>query len=124
MVLKPYRVVQLLQRHSIQAKMDEFESAASAAGYEDVRYQLSDQNAGRYNEASKYILAFSRRLFPRIPARLSVASMYYRDLFTFQAGITVGYQEKPCLNPKDKECPNTAPNKNSSHVSKYGEEID
>lgn len=34
-----------------------------------------------------------------------------------QAGITSGYQEKPCLNPKDRECPDTAPNKNSTRVS-------
>ncbi|XP_013100267.1 protein patched [Stomoxys calcitrans] len=30
-----------------------------------------------------------------------------------RAAITSGYTEKPCLNPKDPECPETAPNKNS-----------
>ncbi|KAK9889338.1 hypothetical protein WA026_004613 [Henosepilachna vigintioctopunctata] len=32
-----------------------------------------------------------------------------------RAGITSGYQEKPCLNPVDDDCPNTAPNVNSTH---------
>lgn len=31
-----------------------------------------------------------------------------------RAGITTAYQEKPCLNPKDPDCPITAPNQNSS----------
>ncbi|XP_022907743.1 protein patched [Onthophagus taurus] len=35
------------------------------------------------------------------------------DLFR-RGGITTGYQEKPCLNPKDPECPKTAPNFNST----------
>ena len=30
-----------------------------------------------------------------------------------RAAITSGYTEKPCLNPKDVQCPETAPNKNS-----------
>ena len=33
-----------------------------------------------------------------------------------QAGITSGYQEKPCLNPFDPDCPATAPNKESRQV--------
>lgn len=41
------------------------------------------------------------------------------DFGTFEqymkrAAITTGYTEKPCLNPKDPQCPETAPNKNSS----------
>nr|KAI8754123.1 protein patched-like protein 1-like [Biomphalaria glabrata] len=36
-----------------------------------------------------------------------------RDAFQ-RAGITTGYQEKPCLNPKDLDCPKTAANYNSS----------
>ncbi|KAK3783201.1 hypothetical protein RRG08_046993 [Elysia crispata] len=35
------------------------------------------------------------------------------DVF-HRAGITTAYQEKPCLNPKDPECPKTAPNFNGS----------
>lgn len=31
--------------------------------------------------------------------------------FMKRAGIGTGYQEKPCLDPKDPECPITAPNK-------------
>lgn len=34
----------------------------------------------------------------------------------FQAGISSGYQEKPCLDPSDPECPSTAPNKLSQQV--------
>ena len=33
-----------------------------------------------------------------------------------QAGITKGYQEKPCLDPSEQDCPKTAPNKNSGKV--------
>jgi patched 1 protein len=36
----------------------------------------------------------------------------------FQAGITTGYQEKPCLNPFDPDCPSTAPNRESRKVRK------
>jgi hypothetical protein len=36
----------------------------------------------------------------------------------FQAGISSGYQEKPCLDPGDPECPATAPNKLSGQVSR------
>ncbi|KAK6617228.1 hypothetical protein RUM44_005559 [Polyplax serrata] len=39
-----------------------------------------------------------------------------------RAGVSTGYQEKPCLNPKDPECPNTAPNKNG-HVPDVGAEL-
>ncbi|KAG1667437.1 Protein patched 1 [Nymphon striatum] len=34
--------------------------------------------------------------------------------FMKQAGITSAFQEKPCLNPFDPECPTSAPNKNST----------
>ncbi|XP_072401810.1 protein patched [Diabrotica undecimpunctata] len=40
-----------------------------------------------------------------------------------RAGITTGYQEKPCLNPKDPECPDTAPNKNHTHPPDIGAEL-
>lgn len=33
-----------------------------------------------------------------------------------RAGITNGYQSKPCLDPQDPECPMTAPNKQSQTV--------
>lgn len=36
------------------------------------------------------------------------------------AGITTGYTEKPCLNPKDTQCPNSAPNKNSNTPTDIG----
>lgn len=34
-----------------------------------------------------------------------------------RAAISTGYTEKPCLNPKDSLCPDTAPNKKSQQVS-------
>nr|XP_029724560.1 protein patched-like [Aedes albopictus] len=33
-----------------------------------------------------------------------------------RAGIGTGYTEKPCLNPKDKQCPETAPNKKNQQT--------
>lgn len=39
-------------------------------------------------------------------------------VFVFQAGITSAYQEKPCLDPTDPECPLSAPNKNLTQVRK------
>ncbi|XP_049539908.1 LOW QUALITY PROTEIN: protein patched [Anopheles darlingi] len=37
-----------------------------------------------------------------------------------RAGISTGYTEKPCLNPKDKQCPDTAPNKLTGQVPDVG----
>ncbi|XP_071877009.1 protein patched isoform X1 [Bombus fervidus] len=40
-----------------------------------------------------------------------------------RAGITNGYQSKPCLDPADPECPETAPNKKSQQVPDIGAEL-
>ncbi|XP_060536797.1 protein patched [Cylas formicarius] len=40
-----------------------------------------------------------------------------------RAGITTGYQEKPCLDPHDSECPTTAPNFNSTVPLDIGAEL-
>ncbi|XP_011634801.2 protein patched, partial [Pogonomyrmex barbatus] len=40
-----------------------------------------------------------------------------------RAGITNGYQSKPCLNPADPECPETAPNKISQKEPDVGAEL-
>ncbi|XP_076749448.1 protein patched isoform X4 [Xylocopa sonorina] len=40
-----------------------------------------------------------------------------------RAGITNGYQSKPCLDPTDPECPETAPNKRSQQVPDIGAEL-
>ncbi|PBC33005.1 Protein patched [Apis cerana cerana] len=40
-----------------------------------------------------------------------------------RAGITNGYQSKPCLDPMDPECPETAPNKKSQQVPDIGAEL-
>ncbi|XP_020815064.1 protein patched [Drosophila serrata] len=37
-----------------------------------------------------------------------------------RAAIGSGYMEKPCLNPQNPNCPNTAPNKNSSQPPDVG----
>ena len=34
------------------------------------------------------------------------------------AGISSAYQEKPCIDPNDEDCPDTAPNKQSRQVGK------
>ncbi|KAL0278830.1 UNVERIFIED_CONTAM: hypothetical protein PYX00_000524 [Menopon gallinae] len=39
-----------------------------------------------------------------------------------RAGVSTGYQEKPCLDPRDPECPSTAPNKNGQ-VPDIGAEL-
>ena len=39
------------------------------------------------------------------------------NFYYFQAGINSGYQEKPCLNPYDPDCPASSPNKYSKMVS-------
>jgi len=44
-------------------------------------------------------------------------------LFEIQAGITTAYQEKPCLNPMDEDCPSTAPNKLSKTLPDIGAEL-
>lgn len=40
-----------------------------------------------------------------------------------RAGITSGYTEKPCLDPKDPKCPDTAPNKQSQQTPDIGAEL-
>lgn len=37
-----------------------------------------------------------------------------------QSGISTGYIKKPCLNPADKSCPDTAPNKHSRQAPDIG----
>lgn len=40
-----------------------------------------------------------------------------------RAGISTGYTEKPCLNPNDPLCPDTAPNKHSKQPVDVGAEL-
>ncbi|XP_023246970.1 protein patched [Copidosoma floridanum] len=40
-----------------------------------------------------------------------------------QAGISNGYQSKPCLDPRDPECPDSAPNKKTKQVPDIGAEL-
>jgi len=46
----------------------------------------------------------------------------FRD-FMKRAGINSGYQEKPCLDPHDPRCPETAPNKVSRRTPEVGAEL-
>lgn len=42
------------------------------------------------------------------------------EAYMKRAGISSGYQTKPCLDPTNPDCPKTAPNKQSQQVfSKY-----
>ncbi|XP_071538022.1 protein patched [Panulirus ornatus] len=43
--------------------------------------------------------------------------------FMKRAGITTAYQEKPCLDPSDPLCPETAPNKHSRQAPDVGAEL-
>ena len=46
----------------------------------------------------------------------------FRD-FMKRAGINSGYQEKPCLDPQDPQCPDSAPNKASGLAPDVGAEL-
>lgn len=39
------------------------------------------------------------------------------EAYMKRAGITSAYMKKPCLDPTDAHCPDTAPNKKSGNVS-------
>lgn len=43
--------------------------------------------------------------------------------FMKRAGINAGYQEKPCLDPSDPDCPATAPNRESRRAPDVGAEL-
>lgn len=43
--------------------------------------------------------------------------------FMKRAGITTAYQNKPCLDPKDMNCPSTAPNYHSGMLPDIGSEL-
>ncbi|XP_043484332.1 protein patched isoform X3 [Leptopilina heterotoma] len=45
------------------------------------------------------------------------------EIYMKRAGITYGYQEKPCLNPEDSECPQSAPNKETLLPPDIGTEL-
>ncbi|XP_052102126.1 protein patched homolog 1-like [Mytilus californianus] len=40
-----------------------------------------------------------------------------------EAGITTGYQERPCLDPTETQCPDSAPNKHSGLIPDIGAEL-
>lgn len=63
-----------------------------------------------------------REIVSREGAEHAFSLSYFAD-FMKRAGITTGYQEKPCLDPTDPECPETAPNKHSKEKLDVGAEL-
>ncbi|CAL1543201.1 unnamed protein product, partial [Lymnaea stagnalis] len=55
-------------------------------------------------------------------AKTNIPVNAMRDVFQ-RAGVTTAYQEKPCLNPKDPDCPHTAANYNTSQAPDLGSEF-
>nr|WJJ61139.1 Patched [Patiria miniata] len=51
-----------------------------------------------------------------------IAPESLRDIFN-RTGIGHAYQNRPCLNPQDPECPSTAPNKKSGQVPDIAAEL-
>ncbi|CAD7011873.1 unnamed protein product [Ceratitis capitata] len=51
----------------------------------------------------------------KIPFDFDMVEQYMK-----RAGITAGYTEKPCLDPKSAECPDSAPNKDSQQPPDVG----
>ncbi|KAL4119130.1 hypothetical protein QTP88_011981 [Uroleucon formosanum] len=45
------------------------------------------------------------------------------ETYMKRAGINSGYQDKPCLDPEDPDCPETAPNKKSKKIPDIGAEL-
>ncbi|CAB3986668.1 patched homolog 1-like, partial [Paramuricea clavata] len=45
------------------------------------------------------------------------------DSMLAEAGISHGYLNRPCLDPKDPRCPNSAPNKASKKIPDIGKEL-
>ncbi|XP_017770624.1 PREDICTED: protein patched [Nicrophorus vespilloides] len=64
-----------------------------------------------------------QKLVQRIKQKESNFDYHSLEDYFKRAGISSGYQEKPCLNPKDPACPATAPNHNSSHPVDIGAEL-
>ncbi|XP_066152815.1 protein patched [Euwallacea fornicatus] len=64
-----------------------------------------------------------KQLFENMKSKKLNFDYHSLEDYLKRAGITTGYQDKPCLNPKDPECPPTAPNFNSSHPPDVGDEL-
>ncbi|KAL0850981.1 hypothetical protein ABMA28_006876 [Loxostege sticticalis] len=45
------------------------------------------------------------------------------EAYMKRAGITYAYMKKPCLDPTDPQCPETAPNKKSGHIPDVAAEL-
>ncbi|KAF7287732.1 protein patched [Rhynchophorus ferrugineus] len=63
------------------------------------------------------------QIIKRLKTKESNFDYHSLEDYLKRAGITSGYQEKPCLNPKDPDCPKTAPNYNSSLPVDIGAEL-
>ena len=49
----------------------------------------------------------------------SLLSVFFYLAPDFKGGIDNGYMTKPCLDPDDPECPETAPNYKTKKVINY-----
>ncbi|XP_018320591.1 protein patched [Agrilus planipennis] len=63
------------------------------------------------------------RLVAQIKEKESRFDYHSLEDYFRRAGITSGYQEKPCLDPFDPDCPLMSPNRNSSHPLDVGAEL-
>lgn len=63
------------------------------------------------------------KLVETIKQRESQFDYHSLEDYFRRAGITSGYQEKPCLDPLDPECPSSAPNFNSTYPLDIGAEL-
>ena len=50
------------------------------------------------------------------PSRFTLETLLFHDVTCPQAGIIKGYQDKPCLDPSEPDCPRTAPNRKTGKV--------
>lgn len=95
----------------IKTPLDCFWEASKLLGPEQP---VSYTPAGMFN--SKWTSLNPLAMIEQLQRNSPHASFPYNTLIDWmhRVGITTGYQNKPCLDPTDPNCPTTAPNKFSS----------
>ncbi|XP_030748534.1 protein patched [Sitophilus oryzae] len=63
------------------------------------------------------------QIIKRLKTKESNFDYPFLEDYLKRAGITTGYQQKPCLNPRDPDCPKTSPNYNSTSRLDIGAEL-
>ncbi|XP_031784306.1 patched isoform X4 [Nasonia vitripennis] len=78
-----------------------------------------------WNEPLKWTSLNPTLMLEEMKKRFAQYSFSYKILEDYmkRAGITNGYLDKPCLDPRDPECPESAPNKHSLQVPDIGAEL-